>query len=69
MNIPEEILNTLTDEQKKKVKAAKTPEELLAIAKETGYELTAEQLEAVYGRKRLHMALLSGKMRPVLYLI
>ena len=51
MNIPEEILNTLTDEQKKKVEAAKTPEELLAIAKETGYELTAEQLEAVAGGK------------------
>ena len=34
MNIPENILNTLTDEQKKKVEAAKSPEELLAIAKE-----------------------------------
>ena len=51
MNIPENILSTLTDEQKKKIEAAKTPEELLAIAKETGYELTAEQLEAVAGGK------------------
>ena len=49
MNIPENILSTLSDEQKKKVEAAKTPEELLAIAKETGYELTPEQLEAVSG--------------------
>ena len=32
MNIPEHILSTLTDEQKKKVEAAQKPEELLAIA-------------------------------------
>ena len=49
MNIPENILSTLTDEQKKKVEAAKTPEELLAIAKECGQELTPEQLEGVAG--------------------
>ena len=49
MNIPEYILSTLTDEQKKKVEAARTPEELLAIAKETGRELSQEQLEAVAG--------------------
>ena len=49
MNIPENILNTLTDEQKKKIEAVKTPEELLAIAKEAGYELSADQLEAVAG--------------------
>ena len=30
MNIDESILSKLTDEQKKKVEAAKTPEELLA---------------------------------------
>jgi predicted ribosomally synthesized peptide with nif11-like leader len=51
MNIDEKILSKLTDEQKKKVKAAKTPEELLAIAKEAGYELSADQLEAVSGGK------------------
>ena len=51
MNIPENILNTLTDEQKKKVEAARTPEELLALARETGYEMTPEQLEAVAGGK------------------
>ena len=49
MNIPEKILNTLTDEQKKKVEAAQSPEELLTIAKEAGRELTTEQLEAVSG--------------------
>ena len=49
MNIPENILSTLTDEQKKKVEAARSPEELLAIAEEFGQELTPEQLEAVAG--------------------
>ena len=49
MNIDENILSKLTDEQKKKVQAAQTPEELLAIAKEAGYELSSEQLEAVSG--------------------
>ena len=49
MNINEEILSKLTDEQKKAVEAAKSPEELLAIAKEAGYEMTPEQLEAVAG--------------------
>ena len=52
MNIPEKFLSTLTDEQKQKVEAASSPEELLAITKETGYELTAEQLEAVAGGKK-----------------
>ena len=49
MNIDESILSKLTDEQKEKVEAAKTPEELLAIAKETGYELSPDELEAVSG--------------------
>ena len=51
MNIPENILNTLTDEQKKKIETAQTPEELLALAKEAGYELSPEQLENVAGGK------------------
>ena len=51
MSIPENILNTLTDEQKKKIEAAQSPEELLAIAKEAGYELSPDQLEAVAGGK------------------
>ena len=49
MNIDKNILSKLTDEQKKKVEAAQTPEELLAIAKEAGYELSPDQLEAVSG--------------------
>ena len=49
MNIPENILSTLTDEQKKKLETVQSPEELLAIAKEAGYELSPEQLEAVAG--------------------
>ena len=49
MNIPENILNTLTEEQKKKVEAAQSPEELLALAKEAGYELSTDELEAVSG--------------------
>ena len=32
MNIPENILSTLTDEQKQKIEAVQTPEELLALA-------------------------------------
>ena len=49
MNIPENILSTLTDEQKKKVEAAQTQEELLAIAKESGRELSDDQLEEIAG--------------------
>lgn len=51
MNIDERILSTLTDEQKKKVEAAQTAEELLALAKEEGYELSPDQLEMVAGGK------------------
>ena len=49
MNIPETILNALTDEQKEKIKAANSPAELLAIVKEFGLELTDEQLEGLAG--------------------
>ena len=49
MNLHESILNTLTEEQKRKVEAAKTPEELLALAKECHQELSDDQLEAVAG--------------------
>ena len=49
MTIPENILSSLTDEQKKAVEKAQTPEELLAAAKESGYEMTQEQLDAVAG--------------------
>ena len=45
----EELLKGLTEEQIARVKACKTTEEMLALAKEEGIELTEEQLEAVSG--------------------
>ena len=45
----DELLKGLTDEQKAKLKACKSNEEILKIAKEEGIELTDEQLEAVSG--------------------
>ena len=44
MIIDERIFSKLSAEQKKAVEAARSPEELLAIAKETGYEMSPEQL-------------------------
>ena len=41
--------NELTDEQKSKFAEAKSPEEILEMAKAEGYELTDEQLEAISG--------------------
>ena len=41
--------NDLTEEQKAKAQACKTPEEMLALAREEGYELQDEDLEAVSG--------------------
>ncbi len=49
MKLNENILSKLTDDQKKKVEAAQTPEELLARAKEAGYELSEEQLNSMAG--------------------
>lgn len=45
----QELLAGLTEEQIAKVKACKNQEELLALAKEEGIELTDDQLEAVTG--------------------
>ena len=39
----------LTAELKEKILACKTPEELLALAHEEGYELSDEELQAVSG--------------------
>ena len=39
----------LTPEQRAKARACKTPEELLALAKAEGYELSDEELEALSG--------------------
>lgn len=41
--------NSLTEEQKARMKACKTPEEIRALAREEGYELSDEELEAVVG--------------------
>ena len=49
MNIPESILSNLTDEQKKKMEAAQSPEEISTLAKQFGTELSLEQLEGVSG--------------------
>ena len=49
MTIDESILSKLTDEQKKMVEAARSPEELLSLAKEAGQDLTPEQLEGLAG--------------------
>ena len=49
MTIPENMLDVLTDEQKKKIENAKTPKEFLAIAKKTGYKLSDEELNAMSG--------------------
>ena len=49
MKIPENILSNLTDEQKKKIEAAKSPEELSALAKNLGTELSLDQMEGVSG--------------------
>ncbi len=39
----------LTPEQQEKARACKTPEDVLALAKEEGYELSDEELESVAG--------------------
>lgn len=44
-----ELLKGLTEEQLNKMKACKTKEELLSLAKEEDIELTDEQMEAVSG--------------------
>ena len=45
----QDLLKGLTEEQIAKVKQCKSHEELLALAKEEGVELTSEQMEAVRG--------------------
>ena len=44
-----ELLKGLTEEQIAKARKCKTNEELIALAKEEGFTLTDEQLEAVSG--------------------
>ena len=39
----------LTEEQKAKIAACETPDDLLALAREAGYELSDSELEAISG--------------------
>ena len=39
----------LTPEQQEKAKTCKTPEDILALAKEEGYELSDAEVEAIAG--------------------
>ena len=48
-NMNKELLKGLTEEQIAKIKACKSQEEMLALAKEEGVELSEEQLNAVSG--------------------
>ena len=41
--------NNLSDEAKEKARACRTPEEILALAKEEGFELSDEELEGIAG--------------------
>lgn len=39
----------LTPKQQEKARACKTPEDILALAKEEGYELSEEELDGIAG--------------------
>ena len=41
--------DSLSSEAKARLKGCETPEEMLALAQEEGYELTDEQLEGISG--------------------
>ena len=45
----EDRIKELSPEQRARAKQCKTPEELLALAKEEGYELTDDELEGISG--------------------
>ena len=45
----QDLFNNLTDEQKEKALACKTPEELAALTRSAGMALSDDQLEAVSG--------------------
>jgi len=45
-------IENLAPEMQEKAKACKTAEELLTLAKEEGYELTDDDLEAVAGGRK-----------------
>ena len=45
----EDRIKALTSEQRARAKQCKSAEELLALAKEDGYELTDDELEGISG--------------------
>ena len=45
----EDRIKALTSEQRARAKQCKSAEELLALAKEEGYELTDDELEGISG--------------------
>lgn len=45
----EDLINSLTDDQRERAKGIKSPEELLEFAKDEGMALSDEQLEDVAG--------------------
>lgn len=45
----QEKIKTLSPEQREKARALKTPEEVIAFAKEEGFDLSDDELEAVSG--------------------
>ena len=45
----EDRIKALTPEQRARAKQCKSDEELLALAKEDGYELTEDELESISG--------------------
>ncbi len=49
MKINENMSLDLSDEQKKQIKSDLSPEEVLQFAKESGYELTPDQMESISG--------------------
>ena len=49
MKVKEELMKGLTEDQIDKIKACEDPRDLLQLAKDEGFELTHEQLEALSG--------------------
>ena len=56
-------IEDLTPEQLEKAKACTSPEELLALAKDAGYELTDDELDAVVGGRLFGLADSAGDVK------